>query len=153
MAAISTIIAGIAAAAALSQAGKSIYDSGQKKSSGAAPTPLPAGPAPDKTTAELAGMRGGAEPAAPGFLQFSSSMTPLQKRAALATFGSDRGGAYTSPESLKYYKELLPYSLYDESGKSTGSLLPVEKNFIENTLGRKPQGSTDESFLSALMNS
>lgn len=68
---------------------------------------------------------------APSYLEFNPEMTALQQRAQIATFGLNADDSrYTSEETVDYYKNLLQNSLSEG-----GTLLPIEKQFLEQVLG------------------
>jgi|CXWL01.1.fsa_nt_gi hypothetical protein len=142
------------ALAAVASAGKGIYDSTKKPNTidtpGAAAAPVPAGPAADLTASGIAGQK----PSSlnePGFLRFSPGMTSLQKRAQIATYGTQSGDSrFSDPATKDYYKNLL-LSEYDPAKGLPGGVLPIEKQFASNVFGVQPRADSTESFLSALL--
>lgn len=147
MAALTSIIAAVAALGSLA-AGASQFVG--RKSSGPeiAPAPVPAGPPSDLSADELKGRSPTAPPVAPNFLQFGSGMTNQQKRAQIATFGSQGSDSrFTDPATRDYYKKLVNYD-YAQPGFN---ILPVERQFASNVLGAKPRADSAESFLSAIL--
>jgi hypothetical protein len=76
-------------------------------------------------------------------------MTNLQKRAAIATYGTQGSDSrYTDPATRDYYKNLL---LTDYDPAKGLNLLPVERQYGSNVLGATPRGDSTESFLSAIL--
>lgn len=151
MAAISTIAGVVAALAAAASSAYSISQSGKSsKAPDIAPAPVPAGPAADLTAEGLAGKK----PSSinePGFLRFSPGMTSLQKRAQIATYGTQSGDSrFSDPATKDYYKNLL-LSEYDPAKGLPGGVLPIEKQFASNVFGVQPRADSTESFLSALL--
>jgi hypothetical protein len=149
MAAISSIIAAVGALGSLA-AGVSQF-AGKKSSTPSftpASAPVPAGPPPDLTADELKSKAPGALPSAPNFLQFGSGMTNQQKRAQIATFGTQGSDSrYSDPATADYYKNLVSY----DYAQPNFNILPAERSYAENVLGAKPRADTSESFLSAIL--
>lgn len=152
MAAVSTIIAAIAAAATIGSSAYGLSQSGKSNSAAPqiAPAPVPAGPPADLDAAGLAGRK----PSSlnePGFLRFSPGMTSLQKRAQIATFGTQSGDSkYSDPATKDYYKNQLLMD-YDPVKGLPGGILPVERQYVENVFGVKPRNDSLESLISAMM--
>lgn len=145
---IETIIAGIAAAASLAGGVKGLVGSGGPKAPAIAPPAVPAGPAPDLTSQGILGQKPAAAPTAPAWLGISNQMTPLQRRAKIATLGSQGSDArYADSAAKDYYKNLL---LTDYTGPGY-NVLPQEFQYAENVLGVKPRERTAESLISAIM--
>lgn len=110
--------------------------------------PKPKGPPKDLTKFSRPGEIG----QAPSFLQLSSGMTPLQQRAAIATYGvSGNESKYRDPAVVDYYRNLVLSDVVGAGGtvKPGGSYLPIEKEYLTQ-LGQTPQNESTESFLSAL---
>lgn len=113
----------------------------------------PAGPPPDLTPEQIAQRKSTLARigAAPVFLGLSEEMTPLQKRAAIATQGvsGDVGG--TDKETLKYYRQLLYDTLVNQQGQLAGpsEILPVEYEYLRRA-GVDPRRGSTASFISAL---
>lgn len=149
MAALTSIAAAIAAAATLAGTVKG-FTSSKSKTPTITPPSVPPGPAADLTKEGILGQRPGSAPAAPNFLSFSPDMTNLQKRAAIATFGSQgNDGKYADSATKDYYKNLL-LSDYGDKGLAGGAL-PVEYQYATNVLGVKPRENTAESLISAIL--
>lgn len=95
--------------------------------------------------------RPGAQPQAPGGLNFDPAMTPLQQRAAVATGGTNAdAGVYRDPAVMDFYRNLATYSLTQPGGAVApdAQVLPIEQQFVTQ-LGGQP-GDNTESFLRAL---
>lgn len=148
---IETIIAAVAALGSLAGGAKSLFDRGGKQQIAApAPAPVPAGPPADLTADQIAAQRGGV-PTAPNFLRFGTGMTNQQKRAQIATLGTQGNDSrWADPATKDYYKKLL-VSDYDPAKGLAGGILPVERQYAENVLGAKPRADTTESILSAIL--
>lgn len=119
-----------------------------------APTPVPQAaslkappgtfPGPDRSgaTTQLPGLQG---------------MTPQQQRARIATFGvqgGQTGSTYSSDQAQQYYKNLVLQDLVGEGGgaiKPDQSFLPIEKQYISQTLGKQTYDDSTGSFLDALL--
>lgn len=149
---IETIIAAVAAVGSLAGGLKSAGVFGGDKSP--APTitaaPSPAGPAADLTSGALAGMRPSSVNE-PGFLRFPSGMTSLQKRAQIATYGTQSGDSrYTDPAAKQYLKDEY-LNTYDPVKGLPGGILPVERQYASNVFGVQPRNDSTESFLSAIL--
>ena len=109
---------------------------------------MPPGPPKDLTKFNRPGEIG----QAPGFLQLSSGMTPLQQRAAIATYGvSGNESKYRDPAVVNYYRNLVLSDTVENGGKvkAGASYLPIEKEYLAQ-LGQTPRNESTESFLSAL---
>ena len=93
---------------------------------------------------------------APNYLMTSgglnSAMTPVQQRAQIATQGtSGEASAYRDPEVIDYYRRLAVNSLTDKSGRASGDVLPIEREYLQHVLGQVPRNESTQSFLSALL--
>lgn len=115
-----------------------------------APAPLPAGPAADLTKEGIAGQKPGTVGGPPNFLRFSPDMTPLQRRSAISTYGTQGDGRYSDSATRDYYKNLLLSEYTPEKGLP-GGVLPSEYQYAENVLGVKPRERTAESLISAIL--
>lgn len=147
---IETFIAAIAAAGSLAGSAKSIFGGNKAPASPPiAAAPVPAGPPADLTSDALNGMKPGSVNE-PGFLRFSPGMTNIQKRAQIATFGTQSGDSrFSDPDTKAYYKNLL-LSDYDPTKGIAGGVLPIERQYASNVLGQTPKNDSFESFLSAI---
>lgn len=75
---------------------------------------------------------------APMFLGLSRSMTPLQKRSALATYAlNSESGAFRDPLALEFYKNLVTRDFVDDQGqmRPDAYLLPIEEQYATQILG------------------
>lgn len=105
------------------------------------------------------------EQAPPTFLGISSSMSPTQQRARLATLGTqgDYGGIPRPREgpyagmgiadvAQSYYRNIALRSLLDEQGLVRGdaSILPVEWEYLERLSGQPRRRETTEHYLTRL---
>lgn len=150
MAGITAIISAVAALGSLAASASQVFGNRKPNTPAIASAPLPSGPAPDLSSADLAAKKG-APPTAPNFLQFGTGMTNQQKRAQIATFGTQGSDSrYTDPATRSYYQNLL-LSDYDPASGLSGGVLPAERMYAENVLGVKPRGDSAESFLSAIL--
>lgn len=149
MAAITSIIAGITAAASLATGIKGIVSSGGSKSSAPAPVaaPLPPGPPADLTKDGILGQPSAPNLAAPRWAGISDNMTGLQKRAKIATYGTSGDSRYADSSIRDLYKNLAL------SDYKAGSYNPIdaEYQYAENVLGQKPRERTAESLISAIL--
>jgi hypothetical protein len=84
--------------------------------------------------------------AAPLQFNFDPGMTPLQLRAALATFGTQgESGAFRDPEALAYYRNLIERESVDDSGNIRDlDILPIERQYLMQSFGFSPFESTEE---------
>lgn len=147
MAAITSIISAVAALGSLAAGASQMFGGSKSSSPQIAPAPAPAGPPPDLTGDEIRSQGTGVT-TAPNFLQFGSGMTNQQKRAQIATFGSQGSDSrYTDPATRDYYKKLVA----QDYGQPGFNLLPTERQYAENVMGVKPRADTTESFLSAIL--
>lgn len=150
---IETIIAAVGALGSLAGGLKSAGVFGGNKSPAApAPVaaPVPAGPPEDLKPDQLTSQKPSSVNA-PGFLRFSPGMTNLQRRAQIATYGTQSGDSrYSDPDTKSYYKNLL-LSDYDPTNGLPGGILPIEKQYASNVLGASPRNDSTESFLSAIL--
>lgn len=148
MAALSTIIGAVAALGSLAAGGSQLFGGSKRNTPDIAPAPVPAGPPADLTADELKGRAGSTVATAPNFLRFGSGMTNQQKRAQIATFGTQGGDSrYSDPATRDYWKKLVT----QDYGQPGFSVLPTERMYAENVLGAKPRGDSTESFLSAIL--
>lgn len=148
MAALSSIIGIVGALGSLAAGASQMFGSKGSSAPSVAPAPVPAGPPADLTGDELRGRAGGALPVAPNFLQFGSGMTNQQKRAQIATFGTQGGDSrYSDPAAQDFWKK----TVLQDYGKPGFNILPTERMYAENVLGAKPRGDSTESFLSAIL--
>lgn len=83
---------------------------------------------------------------APLQFNFDSGMTPLQLRAALATFGTQgESGSFRDPEALAYYRNLIERDALDDSGTVRDlDILPIERQYLMQAFGFSPFNSTQE---------
>lgn len=146
---IETIIGIVGALGSLAGGVKGIVDSSNRGGTPTiAPAPVPTGPPADLTADELKGRAGSTVATAPNFLRFGSGMTNQQKRAQIATFGTQGGDSrYSDPATRDYWKKLVT----QDYGQPGFSVLPTERMYAENVLGAKPRGDSTESFLSAIL--
>lgn len=146
---IETIIAAVAAAGSLASGAKAMFSGDKSQTPQIAAAPVPAGPPADLTSDALAGMKPSSVNE-PGYLRFSPGMTNLQKRAQIATFGTQSGDSrFSDPDTKAYYKNLL-LSDYDPTKGIAGGILPIERQYASNVLGQQPKNDSFEAFLSAI---
>jgi hypothetical protein len=89
-------------------------------------TQFPIGTAPPPATTSQVPV---AEP--PGFMSFDPAMTDLQRRAMIATYGSQgEDSAFRDPATTQYYISLLRNAL-----QGGNYALPVEERYLRDTLG------------------
>lgn len=85
----------------------------------------------------------------PASLRLSSAMTPLQKRATIATFGTGaESGRFREPDVQNFYKNFL---LRDLLSKPDAPFLPVEAQFANQVLGLDVSQDTPRSELLTLL--
>jgi hypothetical protein len=87
--------------------------------------------------------------AEPASLRLSSAMTPLQKRATIATFGTGaESGRFREPDVQNFYKNFLLRNLLD---KPDSPFLPVEAQFANQVLGLDVSTDTPRNELLTLL--
>ena len=147
---IETIIGIVGALGSLAGGARGLFGNHKQNTVDVAPAPVPAGPPADLTADQIAAQKG-ALPTAPNFLQFGTGMTNQQKRAQIATLGTQGNDSrWADPATKEFYKKLLVAD-YDPTKGLSGGVLPVEKQYAENVLGVKPRADTTESLLSAIL--
>ena len=83
---------------------------------------------------------------APGYLDMSPQMTPMQQRTAIATGAlSTNDPRYRDPETLSHYQSQAFNSI-----NTPENITPVEKQFVSQVGGNQPVDETVGAFLSAL---
>lgn len=90
----------------------------------------------------------------PQFLQMSGSLTPLQARSMIATYGvSNEGSQWRDPETVSYYKNLALRSFVDPNTKAAldDAPLPIEEQYLTQVLGQTPRSPGTSGFLNALL--
>lgn len=74
----------------------------------------------------------------PSTLDLSGDMTPLQQRAAIATYGTQGSASqYRDAPAADYYRNLLQRNLITPEGELAGyeSVLPIEHQYLQQVLG------------------
>ena len=156
MGSIASVFSGVSTILQAANTAKQLFGGGGQRGFDTQPNPppVPSGKAtePDKTEFDVPGAID-----APGFLQLGSSMTPIQQRSKIATYGvSGDAGAYRDPATIEFYKNLVTRDLVDPSTRKVragAQVLPVERQFVTDVLGQSPRADTADSFLSALYRS
>lgn len=147
---IETIIGIVGALGSLAGGARGLFGNHKQNTVDVAPAPVPAGPPADLTADQIAARKGGL-PTAPNFLQFGTGMTNQQKRAQIATLGTQGNDSrWTDPAAKDLYKNLV-LADYDPTKGLAGGVLPVERQYIEQKIGAKPRADTTESIISALL--
>lgn len=136
----------VIALAAIASTATAVHSATQKpKAPSIAPTAPPVEVPPDQPISQL-GPLGTSD--LPQFLAssgISSKSDPLQRRSAIATYGSQTGqGKYLDPSTVRYWwSQTLPQL---QSGQD---FLPVELNYMER-LGVTPRERTTQGWANAL---
>lgn len=93
------------------------------------------------------------ELAAPDFLGLNPAMTDLQRRSAIATFGSQgEDSSYRDPRVKDYYYNLIQRALVNDQGglnDYSSTVLPVEERYLRQTLGLNYEPQS-QSLLNAI---
>lgn len=96
------------------------------------------------------------EMGAPDFLGLNPAMTDLQRRSAIATFGSQgEDSTYRDSRVRDYYYNLLRRALVNDQGgvnDYSSTVLPVEERYLRETLGVNYQPQS-EALLNAIASS
>lgn len=86
-----------------------------------------------------------AEQAAPAPLGLGGGLTDLQKRAQIATGGTQGNtGVYRTPEAMRYYGNLIARALIGENNRlaqQNANLLPIEDAYLKQAFGVTPQNN------------
>ena len=83
----------------------------------------------------------------PSFLSFDPNMTDLQRRAMIATYGSQgEDSAFRDPATVRYYNSLIRNAL-----QGGDYVLPVEERFLRDTLGYSFEPNS-QALLNAIAN-
>lgn len=86
-------------------------------------------------------------PEMPSFLSFDPNMTDLQRRAMIATYGSQgEDSTFRDPATVRYYNSLIRNAL-----QGGDYVLPVEERFLRDTLGYSFEPNS-QALLNAIAN-
>lgn len=145
------VIKTIGTVLSVASAAQSAFGGGKESPKAPADPKPPAGVGaePDLSKFEVPG-----ETNAPGFMGLSSQMTPLQQRSAITTGGvSGDASQFRDPAALDYYKNIIMRDVLSPEGtvKEGASVLPIERQYLQQVMGKTPQSDSVESFLTQLV--
>ena len=90
-------------------------------------------------------MRPAEEPPPPAF-GMAGGMTDLQKRAQIATGGTQgNAGQFRTPEAMRYYGNLIARALIGDNNavsQQSPNLLPIEDTYLKQVFGVTPQNNS-----------
>lgn len=90
-------------------------------------------------------MRPAEEPAPPAF-GMAGGMTDLQKRAQIATGGTQgSSGQFRTPDAMRYYGNLIARALIGDNNavsQQSPNLLPIEDTYLKQVFGVTPQNNS-----------